>query len=38
LWVNLTDKKKPIISIRLSHLPTKAQDISRIKSREEEAF
>ena len=38
LWVNLTDKKKPIISIWLSHLPTKAQDISRIKSREEEAF
>ncbi len=38
MWVNLTDMEKPIISIWLLHLPTKAQDISRIRSREEEAF
>jgi len=38
LWVNLTDVKKPIVSIWLLHLPTQAQDASRIKSREEDAF
>lgn len=38
MWVNLTDMKKPIISIWLLHLPSKVQDISGIKLREDEAF
>jgi hypothetical protein len=38
MWVNLTDMKKPVISIWLSHLPDEVRDISQIKSREDEAF
>lgn len=38
LWVNLTDMAEPVISIWLLHLPTKVHDISRIRTREDEAF